>query len=303
MKNCVKRWLVCLFAASALLFGAAGGQVFADSAADLSKTGAVSVVLEADGAVVPDAEFSFYHVANAVIRENELRFSYTAEFRNCGVSLQNPKADDAQKLFEYIQSGSIDTAYVVAKTDESGRLKVTDLPLGVYLAAQTGSTDGFSDCTPFLVALPYYRDGAWQYETDASPKTDVRRLVSISVKKRWNDGYGDTGDVRRPDRVTVALKSGKNTLGTAVLSEQNGWSHVWENIPMAENLSVRETDVPSGYTALYERDGNAFTVTNTVNLIKTGQLKWPVPLLAGCGVLLFAAGCGLVCFEKRKKDE
>lgn len=36
-------------------------------------------------------------------------------------------------------------------------------------------------------------------------------------------------------------------------------------------------------------------------LPQTGQLWWPIPLLAGCGLALFAAGWGLV-FLKRKKD-
>lgn len=45
-----------------------------------------------------------------------------------------------------------------------------------------------------------------------------------------------------------------------------------------------------GFTATYQQNEYVFTVTNTATLIQTGQLIWPIPVLALIGVLLIAAG-------------
>ena len=64
--------------------------------------------------------------------------------------------------------------------------------------------------------------------------------------------------------------------------------------------SVKEINIPKGYTATYQQNGFTFTVTNTSTLIQTGQLKWPIPVLAGAGLLLFAGGWILYSKGKRK---
>ncbi|MCQ2405532.1 MAG: hypothetical protein MJ083_06070 [Clostridia bacterium] len=44
--------------------------------------------------------------------------------------------------------------------------------------------------------------------------------------------------------------------------------------------------------------GDTFIITNTDSLIYTGQLKWPIPVLAAVGVLLVAAGVLVLSKEK-----
>ena len=68
----------------------------------------------------------------------------------------------------------------------------------------------------------------------------------------------------------------------------------------SNRYSVKEGDV-KGYTATYAREGYNFTVTNTAKVAQTGQLNWPVPVLAGCGILLFSVGWVLV--KRKQWDE
>ena len=44
---------------------------------------------------------------------------------------------------------------------------------------------------------------------------------------------------------------------------------------------------------------NIFTVTNTSTLIQTGQLIWPIPVLAAGGMLFIAVGITLL--QKKRK--
>lgn len=66
--------------------------------------------------------------------------------------------------------------------------------------------------------------------------------------------------------------------------------------------------MPEGYTVSYNTDSTEIIITNTSTsetppnppLIQTGQLNWPIPVLAGLGILLFAMGWVMI-FMKRKK--
>ena len=54
-------------------------------------------------------------------------------------------------------------------------------------AVQSGSVRGYSDCSPFLVSIPTGEADGWVYDIDATPKTDIVRLIDITVKKIWSD--------------------------------------------------------------------------------------------------------------------
>ena len=59
--------------------------------------------------------------------------------------------------------------------------------------------------------------------------------------------------------------------------------------------------MPAGYTPVYSATGDVVTITNTARLIQTGQLNWPVPVLAGLGTLFLAAG--VILLTKKKEDD
>ena len=42
---------------------------------------------------------------------------------------------------------------------------------------------------------------------------------------------------------------------TVELSAANNWTYTWENLEGDRNWSVRETDVPEGFTATVEHSG------------------------------------------------
>ena len=65
-------------------------------------------------------------------------------------------------------------------------------------------------------------------------------------------------------------------------------------MPESDAYSIEEVNVPPSFIATYQQKGYFFTVTNTSVLIQTGQLLWPIPLLAFAGVLLIAAGTVLL---------
>lgn len=317
-----KRLLAVLLAALFLLSSAVPVCAAGDTVVDWTKTGKVSVTLKvSDGEAVSGAEITLYLVADAKSEKSNLIYSYTESFKGCGIPESDLyQAESASKLEKYAAENSI-AGTVTKETGPDGSVRFEGLALGLYLVVQTGSVEGFSDCTPFFAALPYCDEQGWYYEVDATPKTDVIRIQNLTVYKVWKGG-----GKKHPDSVTIQLLRGGAVEDTVILNEANNWKYTWTGLPKGEDWSVEEIDVPKDYKVTYKQEGIEYTVTNTkkispssggssddpaptitetvtetVKLAQTGQLNWPVPLLACAGMLLFAAGWALV-FMKKEKD-
>lgn len=118
---------------------------------------------------------------------------------------------------------------------------------------------------------------------------------TITVNKVWNDDNSSD----RPTFVTVQLYNGETAVESIQLGEWNNWTYTWTDLDGAGDWYVAETET-AGYVPSYVKDGNTVTITNTASLIQTGQLKWPVAVLCGGGVLLILGG---IFFMTRRKKE
>ena len=243
----------------------------------------ISLVAKDNEVFMEGAELSVFYVAGVNYgSDGVLRYEYTEAFASSGTALDDP--DLAQKLDAYVRGNSVDCYQIV--TDDKGYAICENLPLGLYFVKQTGNVEGFAPCTSFLVTIPMSGENGYEYHVDASPKTEVARLTSVTIKKVWNTGT----TVGLPASVTVQLLRDEEVLETAVLNEQNSWQTIYEDMPVSDAYSIKEVDVPKGYTATYSQKGYVFTVTNTPSLIQTGQLVWPVPVFALLGIALLMVG-------------
>lgn len=121
--------------------------------------------------------------------------------------------------------------------------------------------------------------------------------LELTVVKKWVDQ-----DSKRPSSVQIdLLLDGKIVDGeTVVLNSKNGWQASWEGLDPRLDWSVKESKVPAGYTASYRYKNGIWYVTNTGSLLQTGQLNWPIPVLAAAGLIIL--GAGLLLMRKRKEE-
>ena len=283
---------VCL---TVLLFVASVITVSAEEF-DPGKTGSISVTLaeQYEKTPIAGAELSVYYIATVGINtDKKLNYVYTEEFANTGIEIDDPEL--AIKLDAYLSENEV-TA-IKLRTDANGTAGCTDLPLGLYFVRQTNAVEGFVPCTPFLVTVPMESTDGYVYAVNASPKTEVAKLTSITIKKVWNTD----ASAKASDSVTVQLLRNGKVVETATLSVQNNWQVTYADMPESDVYSIVEINVPKGFTATYSQSGYVFTVTNTASLAQTGQLIWPIPVLALVGVLLIATGSVLLQ-KKRKQD-
>lgn len=261
---------------------------------DPEQTGSVSVTLKDkyNNAPIAGAELSVYYVATVRLNTNgNLSYVYTNSFENSGIDIDDPSF--AIKLDAYVLEHNASSIKIT--TDKNGTATCKELALGLYFIRQTGAVEGFAPCAPFMVTIPSKNADNYVYDVNASPKTEVARLTDITIKKVWNtDKSTDAAK-----SVTVQLLRNGNVVKTATLNTQNNWQVTYSNMPESDAYSVKEVDVPKGFTATYKQNGYIFTVTNTSTLIQTGQLTWPITVLAVSGMLLISAG--IVLLQKKRK--
>lgn len=122
---------------------------------------------------------------------------------------------------------------------------------------------------------------------------------TLTVNKVWAGTFDE-----HPDYVYILLLQDGREVDSVKLSYSNNWKYKWENLYGGSEWTVMEV-VPNGYINSIKTttDNNDIkvTVTNTAALVQTGQLNWPVPVMAVLGLTLMMAGYVLV--KKERKHE
>lgn len=281
--------------------------VTATSTVDLTKEGSVTITLTDPEAKtgIEGAVIELYHVAEARSEDHMLSFALTSDFADSGVSLKDLQDKD---LVQDLADFAAKTATLQKRTGTTGKdgtFCFTGLETGLYLAVQQGSADGYYSMSPFLICLPQTADDGseWLFDVTASPKmeklpTEPADPVSLTVKKEWVDN-----DIKkRPTSVTVNLLGGTEVVDTVTLSAANNWSHTWNELDASIEWTVQEINIPNNYKESYSVNGTVITITNASSLLQTGQLNWPIPILAIAGLLLFAFGWTMTFFGRKNGE-
>ena len=262
---------------------------------DFDRVGSISVTLVDRESKTPitGAELSLYYVATVRLNsKNNLSYTFTGTFEHCGSTLDDPEL--SAKLDVFVKEYSVPALNFL--TDAAGTVSFKDLPLGLYFIKQTNTVAGYAPCTSFLVTVPSQGAEGYVYDVNASPKTDIAKLTDITIKKVWNTD----ASAKASDSVTIQLLKDGVVLETVTLSDQNNWQATLADMPESDAYSIAEVNVPKGFTVTYSKNGYIFTATNSASLIQTGQLVWPIPVLAMAGLCLIAIGA--VVLKKTRNE-
>ena len=257
--------------------------------------GSIAVTLIGQNGKKPiaGAELSLYYVATVNLNSNNnLSYTFVNGFKDCGFALNDPAL--SLKLDAFVKDYSVSSEKRV--TDSQGNVTFTNLPLGLYFVKQTNAVSGYAACTSFLVTVPSKNADRYVYDVNATPKVDIEKRTDITIKKVWNTDES----TKLADSVTVHLLKDDDVVKTAKLNAENDWQVTYTDMPESDAYSIKEVNIPKGFTATYKQNGYIFTVTNTSTLIQTGQLIWPIPMLLVSGIVLIAVG--VVLLQKKRKS-
>lgn len=269
-----------------MLFSVDNIYALSSNVVDFSHKGSIQITLyeKNDNEKIEGSELTIYKVADAREKDHNLVFEYVKELEGCPVSLEElESATVSSEIEKCIPS---DMTGIAKVTDNDGSVKYEDLDLGLYLVKQTNKVEGFSKIDSFLVMIPKVIDNKWVYDVEATPKTDIIRVINIDVKKVWNTSTSNTNHtINIPKSITVELLLNDEVIDTVTLSKENDWKYTWIDLEKSDMYTVREKNVPKGYTVTYQKEDNSFIVTNTSSLVQTGQMLWIVLLVGMIGVL------------------
>lgn len=277
MKSIRKRLAAVLAALTLLVWCAA--PAFALEVVDLSRTGSIKVSLydSETSEAVGGGTLTLYRVAKVQKDNANLSFVYTNGFEDCGVELGDlSEGELAGRLAEKIAATAESTTVEIS---DLGAAEFGDLEVGLYLVVQTTAAENYNVINPFLVSVPIQENGSYVYDVDALPK------VGTAAKKTPEPP--DTPDT--PDTPDKPDEENPNTPAAPGPNNPDGWVLGANGEKIYLNPEAPSPDNPNGH------------VMGAHGLPQTGQLNWPIPVLAVTGVVLVAAGIKLK--KGTRKDE
>lgn len=263
---------------------------------DFSKLGSAKITLKESIEKTPieGAEITLYQIAEAKEVNYNLTFELLENLNECNIDLSDLKDSNLIKnLEECIKDKELPIRTIL--TDENGIANFEELKLGLYLVKETNKVKGYSNIDSFIIMIPENIDNTWIYDIEATPKTDIIRVMDLTVKKVWNNVSYNT-----PNSVTIELYKGEDLIDTVILNEENKWIYTWTDIEKSDEYSVLETNVPENYIDTYRQEDNTFIVTNTKKLVQTGSLSWISQLLSLLGIVFIIIG---IIYKKRNNYE
>lgn len=267
---------------------------------DFNKKGLLEITLseKEDNSKISGAEITIYKVADAKEKDHNLVFQYVDNFK-CSASLDNL---ESKELTNEINKCINDNTTSFKKvTNKEGKVTFDNLDLGLYIVKQTNKVKGYSQISPYLISIPKVLNNEWTYNIVSKPKTEILKLIDLSVTKVWNTKNSNKNDKNNlPSYIEVALLKDEIEIDRVLLNSANDWKYTWEDMAKSDGYSVKEVKVPKGYTVSYQEIENGFIITNTTSLVQTGQLTYLVLIIGGLGLVLTISG---ILYNKKVNNE
>ena len=293
--------LLCVVLCSLMLLSASA------LAANQDDSGTVSVQFTQS-----DVSFQLYYAAS----KTERGYQATELFQSYSINFTNTSTEDlrtlATTLYACVVQAQLSPA-LEKTTDTAGSVTFSGLEPGLYLLTSTEHT------VPIAVAVSAGKTVTVVPKIEPTPDPDPQpeaETISVDVVKIWAD---EDNPSARPNAITVQLFQDNKLYASVSLSETTNWKHTWENLPADHSYLVIEKAVPEHYCMSIAQEKHAFILTNTLKdtealaasekpgsdttvskLPQTGQLWWPVSILAGAGLLALIIG---MIKHKRGTDE
>lgn len=284
--------------------------------------GSLTLICKSEGESYTNVKWSIYKVAE---RQSDGKLALYGDFADYPVSLEDTSVSGLQDAADTLENYAVLdnlTPISSAITDENGKLVFNGLGTGIYLiSGEPWIVDNIRHLpSPMLIEFSEGEEADLtvypKFKLQEIPDTDVE----YTVRKRWFGDENYLGD--RPSNIKVEIFRNNELVETVILDETNNWQYKWIGDPNFQ-WRVKETIVEK-YSVIYRFNDTIYYVDNSHystdggndnrepdsssgsgssggttgsngnnRLPQTGQLWWPVPVLAFCGLLLISIGCRL----------
>lgn len=205
------------------------------------------------------------------------------------------------------------------RTDKQGKIKIESLEAGIYLifGEKIELKGAVYFTAPILIEVKG-KSAEDKVRLDFTSKISPNNIDrECTVMKIWKD---DNSKKKRPEEIEVILLKDGQQYDTVSLNKRNNWEHTWKNLDAVAEWLIVEKDVPEDYKVEYETGKGYIVVENILveeekpdgpnekippedEIPQTGQLWWPIPVLAAIGMVLFSLGWAMKNREERLGEE
>lgn len=270
--------MLCLLVAC-LIIAAMPLMAFAVEIPDVDRTNcSIHITVRYNREPVPGGELTAIRVG--YIHEDDGNYS----FRRVGddkdlPDIQSPSA--SEEMAEYVADSDYEFETKTVEVGEDGIARFYNLKTGLYLICQETPAPGFMAMKPFLVSVPYMEFGKYIYHVSAIIKSELIVIPDPEPTEPTTEPTEPSTEPTEP-----------STEPTEPSTE-----------PSTEPTAPEETTVPEETTQPTPTEPKPTKPKpDPGKLPQTGQLNWPVPVLATLGLLLLVAGIFLRSGKKTVQE-
>ena len=273
-------------------------QVFAETwPGKIDKTAHGSILVrfvDADNKPITGGNVELYKVAG-VADDSQGNDVYVPESDFCKSGLDYTRLMDAEFASEAGQFASAHgISGEICEVDPNGQAKYEDLEVGIYLITQPIANDGWYAIDPYVVTLPLNEQGIWNYNVDSLPKMEPLAPILSPTPTLTPSSTPSATPSSSPTPSPSATQSSSPTPSLSPIPS-DPISTLTPTPYTEEGSTVTSTPSPTPTPT------DSLTEGDKVRLPQTGQLNWPIPVLAFAGLLLFIIGFGILRRENSEE--
>lgn len=270
------------------------------------RLGSITIELWYDGQIVTGGMLEVYRVGEIYIKEDKsgCGFDKIGAFTAFKGRLVNVQSEETvRQLAEFVSENALPADYSVE--NKEGRVTLDRLQTGLYLIIQSEAAKGYEVLNPFLVSVPVMEEGEYVYDVDAHGKFELKTVppeptpTPGSTAEPMPTPTPTPGPTAEPT-PTPTPTPGPTTEPTPTPSSMSEPTptpgSTSELTPMPDSASEPAPTPNPDHTP-------ELSAPSTEKLPQTGQLNWPVPLLAVSGTTLLLIGLALRLHGGRKDSE
>lgn len=144
------------------------GTVCAQEVPDLTRNGSLTITMSLNGAPLDSGSLTVCKIGDIVETNGNYSFQPVSQLTAYDISLENLEDPSLASLLTELAAE--EDLPAISREITEGAAFFEELAPGLYVVMQEAAAKGFAPINPFLISVPNFQDGVYQYEVTADPK-------------------------------------------------------------------------------------------------------------------------------------
>ena len=161
----------------------------------------ITVTMTYQEKALPGGTLALYKVGDVEEEDGNYSFVPVAAIREDFAQFGDIQSPELAGKLSKLEDKLTPVTPLPQKVGENGKVTFLELPFGLYLVVQDTAASGYEKTTPFLVSVPYLDDGAYVYDVQSDPKTELEREVKPTTPTTPHSSSGSGGKLAQTGQL------------------------------------------------------------------------------------------------------